>query len=426
MVQWHSLSHKGVSFPGKYKPVTSLNPILEEYLYYWYKLSPKLRKDETIKRNFIRSLSSIVKFDSNLLNSVNILKQLKKNKNPIGLRNTVSNEVRVKKDSQYYEFEINNCVPSPGIFIGRGSHPLRGNIKLRLKHEDITLNISKNEKTPPGKWHSIVHNNESNYIAYWKDNVCNKYKYIYMPDTSAEVDKYMKARILHKKLSSIRKKYKNDLISHDFKTRNLATCVYFIDNYLIRVGHDKDTDVHGDSVGCCTLLVKHLHLSKNKNLKMKFLGKDSILYEKNVKLSDVVYKNISDFMKNKKMDDCLFSVSATSVNAYLENLMPNLTAKVFRTCSATSILLNSFKNVQHKNLESLNQCFHCVSKRLNHVKKHKDTYVTETSTAKLNYIDPRVVYSSCKKYNIDVNKVYNNVMQKKHEWASYISKYFVY
>ena len=77
-------------------------------------------------------------------------------------------------------------------------------------------------------------------------------------------------------------------------------------------------------------------------------------------------------------------------------------------------------------IESLNQAFQKVSKLLNHVKMHKNLYITELSTAKMNYIDPRVVYSICKKYNIDSYKVYNNITTKKHEWASYINKYFVY
>lgn len=426
MVQWDFLSHKGVSFPGKYKPITSLNPIVEEYLFYWYKTPSKLRKDHIYKNNFINSLSRLVTFDTSLMSSSSISKRLSMNKQPTYTRDVVSNVVKIQKNKQNFDFEINNCVPSPGIFIGRGSHPLRGNIKVRLKHEDVTLNISKSEKCPHGKWKSVIHNNECNYIAYWKDNLFNKYKYIIFPDISGEIDKYMKARTLHKKIDCIRRIYKKDLSSNDVKVRNLATCVYFIDNFLIRIGHDKDQETNSDTVGCCTLLVKHVHLNKNKSIEMKFLGKDSILYKKKYKLSDVVYQNVCEFMRNKTSDEALFSVSALSVNAYLNKLMPNLTAKVFRTCNATSIFISNLKKKSIKDLDTLNESFHDASTKLNHVKLYKNEYITEVSTAKLNYIDPRVVYSTCKTLNIDINKIYNNIMKKKHEWASHISKSFIY
>ncbi|ERN08515.1 hypothetical protein AMTR_s04000p00007400, partial [Amborella trichopoda] len=70
-----------------------------------------------------------------------------------------------------------------------------------------------------------------------------------------------------------------------------------------------------------------------------FLGKDSIRYFNTVEVLPPVYKAIGDFGSGKKEGDDLFDKLDTSkLNAHLKELMPGLTAKVFRTYNASETL----------------------------------------------------------------------------------------
>ncbi|GKE24578.1 DNA topoisomerase 1 alpha-like protein, partial [Tanacetum coccineum] len=75
-----------------------------------------------------------------------------------------------------------------------------------------------------------------------------------------------------------------------------------------------------------------------------FLGKDSIRYQNEVEVELPVFKAIQQFRTGKKGNDDLFDKLDTStLNAHLKELMPGLTAKVFRTYNA-SITLDDMLN----------------------------------------------------------------------------------
>ena len=74
-------------------------------------------------------------------------------------------------------------------------------------------------------------------------------------------------------------------------------------------------------------------------------------YFNTVSVDEQVWKNFEKFIKAKKPDDDLFDkMSAPSLNEYLRSMMEGLTAKVFRTYNASSILELELKN---KNLSKL-------------------------------------------------------------------------
>ena len=58
------------------------------------------------------------------------------------------------------EVEVGNYMAEPpGIFIGRGEHPLRGKWKPRVTAKDVTLNLgkdAKNQKVTGGKLFTIM------------------------------------------------------------------------------------------------------------------------------------------------------------------------------------------------------------------------------------------------------------------------------
>ena len=51
-----------------------------------------------------------------------------------------------------HEVEVANYMAEPpGIFIGRGEHPIRGKWKPRVTAKDVTLNLGKEAKIPEGE-----------------------------------------------------------------------------------------------------------------------------------------------------------------------------------------------------------------------------------------------------------------------------------
>ncbi|GMI79419.1 MGOUN 1, TOPOISOMERASE 1, DNA topoisomerase I alpha, FASCIATA5 [Hibiscus trionum] len=88
--------------------------------------------------------------------------------------------------------------------------------------------------------------------------------------------------------------------------------------------------------------------NKLKLRSFDFLGKDSIQYVNTVEVELPVYKAIGQFRTGKSSSDDLFDKLDTSkLNAHLKELMPGLTAKVFRTYNA-SITLDEMLNKETK------------------------------------------------------------------------------
>ena len=58
----------------------------------------------------------------------------------------------------------NYKIEPPGIFLGRGDHPKLGMIKVRVRPEDVTINLDKTAPVPkpnvPGKWKKVIHDNK--------------------------------------------------------------------------------------------------------------------------------------------------------------------------------------------------------------------------------------------------------------------------
>ncbi|PNY02262.1 DNA topoisomerase 1-like protein, partial [Trifolium pratense] len=84
-----------------------------------------------------------------------------------------------------------------------------------------------------------------------------------------------------------------------------------------------------------------------------FLGKDSIRYENTVEVLLPVYNAILKFQKDKRPGDQLFDkLDTTILNNHLKELMPNLTAKFFRTFNA-SFTLDDMLNKETKDGEDV-------------------------------------------------------------------------
>jgi DNA topoisomerase I len=142
------------------------------------------------------------------------------------------------------------------------------------------------------------------------------------------------------------------LSSKSRKERQLATVVWLIDVYSLRVGNEKKED-EAETYGACSLLSEHCTLIEPNTVKLSFLGKDSMKFEDELICPEQVFKNFKMFsrshakdkksgqIKLKKGADPIFEVvDPSDINKWLQNKgnggIPGLSAKVFRTYNAST------------------------------------------------------------------------------------------
>ena len=254
------------------------------------------------------------------------------------------------------EVDVANwLVEPPGIFMGRGLHPLRGRWKPRVTPKDVTLNLGEDASAPEGPWNAIVHDHYSTWLASWIENLTGKRKYVWLHDSSYlrqdnDKAKYDTAKKLEYYISDIEKEIINQMLnSKDVTRKKIATVCYLIFKLAMRVGDEKDPD-EADTIGASTLRVEHLKFPKigdKVHIEFNFLGKDSVPWQKTLEISSpdtkALYENLLFFMKGKDKSDEIFEdITSSKVNKFLRSIdkenVPNLTAKVFRTYIATAIV----------------------------------------------------------------------------------------
>ena len=243
--------------------------------------------------------------------------------------------------------DLSNYVVEPSsIFMGRGQHPLRGRWKRGATYPDITLNLSPDAKRPPGKWKEVVWLPECMWIARWDDSLRGKEKYVWLAETSPlrqqkEQAKFDKAVELAKKYGAIMKHIAGSLSDEDEKRRKVATVCYLIDALNIRVGDEKGED-EADTVGATTLTNKNVIIKNGNTVEFDFLGKDSVRMQRELELPPEVVRNLKEFVADadrragREGKAMLFDgVRSEDVRAFLDEVAPDVTAKVFRTFHST-------------------------------------------------------------------------------------------
>jgi len=246
--------------------------------------------------------------------------------------------------------EISNYIVEPSsIFMGRGKHPLRGQWKHGSAEEDIILNLSPDAPIPEGNWKKIVWQSDSMWIAKWKDNLREKVKYVWLSDSSplkqmADIEEFNRAKELKSQIEDIGNHIMSNLQSEDPLRRKIATVCYLIDVLKLRVGDEKDKD-EADTVGASTLRPEHLHIYPDGLVAFDFIGKDAVKWHKEANLPKIVINNLEEFMEDAKSP--LFKgVRSQNVSAFLDEVMPGLTAKVFRTYHASKVVEEFLSKVQ--------------------------------------------------------------------------------
>lgn len=397
--KWETLIHNGVAFPPAYQHQGIrikidgedflLNSDQEELVIAWArKKDTHYVKDPVFQSNFLSDLvklfpqrfhnKDITSFDfSNAFDFVEKekrekerekehIKNLSKDeKKRISLE---KKEQREKLKSIYgkaivdgTEVEVANwLVEPPGLFMGRGQHPLRGRWKPRVTPKDVTLNLGETSPVPEGAWANIVHDHTSTWLATWMENLTGKRKYVWLHDSASlrqnnDREKYDKALKLEKYIDKVQKEIIKKMSSKDINQRKIATVCYLIFKLAMRVGDEKDPE-ETDTVGASTLRVEHIKFPSIEGkifIEFNFLGKDSVPWQKHLEIdspeSKVLSSNMQYFMKGKDKGQQIFDgITSTKVNSFLRKIdpknVPGLTAKVFRTYIATTVVKKSLLN----------------------------------------------------------------------------------
>ena len=233
-------------------------------------------------------------------------------------------------------------------------------------------------------------------MARWKDKLSGKLKYVWLSDTASikqerEARKFDKVHELHAELDTVRRQIDRDLEDSDARVWRLATVCYLIDALCLRVGDEKDAD-EADTVGATTLRPEHVTLHPDGTAEFRFLGKDSVLWHKTLALPEVVQRNMDELLRTARPPETRTNngkshptrdkpqifpgISSRDVNEYLSDILPGLTAKVFRTHHATIAVQESLnasavepEDPEHAKWEAASQANLKAAELCNHTKK---------------------------------------------------------
>lgn len=493
-----SMSHNGIIIP-RYEPkgfsvifrgkAIKLSPEQEEMAVAWArKLGTEYAQDKVFAKNFFDDFSkalgvgkaSVGDFDFSEIKKFVDKDRAFKESMPKEEKKRLAAERKAARDANKEKFgyavidgqriELGNYMVEPSsIFMGRGKHPLRGKWKRGAQESDVTLNISPDAKKPEGKW-NFVWMPGCMWIARWDDKLRGKEKYIWVSESSPmkqerERKKFDKAKELEKNFKRIEQHILRNLDSDDEKKRKIATVCYLIDAVNMRVGDEKDED-EADTVGATTLGKDNIIIKDDGIVNFNFLGKDSVKWDKDVKLPGNVIRNLRDFMANSK-DFVFDGVRSEDVNYFLSEIVDGITAKVFRTYHATkavrefveksdvkktdpeiykkyvatmanlqaAIVCNhkrklpaKWKETVDKKKERLEELKEMVKEKKTEkskeavkimemrIKLMKETKDYNLNTSLKSYVDPRVFFKWAEKVGFDWKKYYSKTLQKKFSW----------
>ena len=507
--KWSTLQHNGILFPPVYEAKglsisingkkTALTPLQEEMAYLWSKKKDTPYAQDTVfQKNFTKDFSrhlgkaySGTKYSDIDFSSIYKIVDAEKDARDMMTKEDRKalakkrKELREKLKEQYgtaildgEKVEVANYMAEPpGIFIGRGAHPLRGKWKRRITHEDVILNMGKDAKIPPGKWGKIMHNQEATWLASWVDDLTKNTKYVWFADTAGikqknDKAKYIKAENLSKSIERISAHITRDMKNSDERVKLVATACYLIYRTAMRVGDEKDPD-EADTVGATTLRKEHVKITDDA-IEFDFLGKDSVRWRETIKAvgQDEQFRlNLKEFTdKISPKDEIFTGITSRHVNMYFSGIVDGLSAKVFRTYLASTVVSKYLKNVGNisdkspiekiyhaklANLEAAKMCNHkrtipktfekSLEKKREGIKKAKNAktktkkqeirkkerinrlklqldLVQKTrdynlGTSLRNYIDPRVLKSWTDHIEAPWEKLYTSALQRKFLWV---------
>ena len=229
---------------------------------------------------------------------------------------------------------MNWAAEPASIFMSKGKNPTRGHWKRPVDSSDITLNRSSSPKIDKQKWKEIIWKPKETWVASWKSPLNGKMKYVWFSQASAirqerEKKKFLLASNLKNDIGKLESHIEKALEDTDVKRRKLATIVYLIKNLAIRVGDEKIAGENG-TVGCTTLKKENVRLEGRK-LFLSFVGKDYVQWNRELEISMKMADDIKGWMVEAGEDFIFKGLGSEDVSKFLREVIPGLSAKVFRT-----------------------------------------------------------------------------------------------
>src|SRR5438128_3535655 len=213
-MKWKELRHNGVAFPPTYEPkglqinirgeTVRLSPDAEEMAYAWgKKRTTPYVQDPVFQANFLSDFVKVLpaKFGDEKYSEIDFtpvydyLSKEERLKSDKELKKKVAaqrKELRLQLKEKYGYAVIdgtktefaNYMVEPPSIFMGRGSHPMRGRWKPRIFPEDVVLNLSEDVQALPCNWKELGHDHE----VIWRSDLDIKFSqcmlYVWPSDIS--------------------------------------------------------------------------------------------------------------------------------------------------------------------------------------------------------------------------------------------------
>jgi DNA topoisomerase-1 len=250
-MKWKTLKHNGILFPPAFESQgikikiksesVPLNLEQEEMIYQWAKKkdTPYVQ-DKMFQKNFTADFAKTLnsKFKNLQYSDIDFSQAYKLVDKEMDKKAMMSKEdkkkIAAKRKERREELkeeygkaiiddkevEVGNYMAEPpGIFIGRGDHPMRGKWKSRVTTKDVTLNLGKDAKVPKGNWGKIIHDQDSMWLASWMDELTKKRKYVWLSDSAGikqdrDKAKYDKAKDLAKSIEKIKEQMVKDMSSN--------------------------------------------------------------------------------------------------------------------------------------------------------------------------------------------------------------------
>jgi DNA topoisomerase-1 len=451
-VRWTTLEHHGVLFPPEYEPLPKsvnlyydgkavvLPKAAEEVAgFFGAMINTDHAKKDVFQKNFFTDFLKVLKetgkpaIDKKTKEPIEIKEFAKCDFNNMfsyfekqreikkALPAAEKKRIKAERDEAEAKYKVclldgrketvgNFRIEPPGLFRGRGDHPKTGKLKTRVTPEMVTLNIGKGSPvpTPPSghKWKEVRHDNTVVWLAMWRENISGSTKYVMLAQNSSirglsDFKKFEKARELQHHIEKIRKDYQTELKDTLMLNRQRATATYLIDKLALRAGGEKGED-EADTVGCCSLRYEHVTLKPPNIVVFDFLGKDSVPYHNEQEVDPQVFKNLRIFKKAPKGpgDQIFDRLDPSILNKHLQNYMPGLTAKCFRTYNASHTMQQQMdlipnEGTVNEKLVKYNAANRAVAILCNHQKA-----IGKTHEATVGKIDDRIAEMRWKKLRL--------------------------
>jgi DNA topoisomerase-1 len=365
---WRRLEHAGVEFQAPYRAIgrpvvcggrrVALPPAAEEPAAQFARLTAQQPRTARFRANFMRDWQKLAPPKCRAGAAVDLSPLVK---GPAEVKGKGQSKGKAKPAAAVAKVDgeaqpvANHRAEAAGVFVGRGDHPLAGRIKRRLRPQDVTLNLARGARVPPGAWRAVVHDPTVTWLASWSDPLTGKVKYMRLaaaarPQQAADVAKFDLARRVAARLPELRRRNAAALQASggEAATRvQLACCVALIDTFAIRVGsREEDGERRVPTVGAATLRTDNITVSTTPGaaawVELDFVGKDAVPFAARAAVPPPLARALGALVRagsgkaagSKRVFD---RIDAAAVNGYLARLLPgepDLTAKVLRTCRA--------------------------------------------------------------------------------------------